>query len=163
MAKPGRTIIAIITTTDNQSDRAGRRLGPAPRSTVQTAAERITYDRVNAGFDVADVSALVGEGILTSEEVHKVVPPRTLGRRKSRRERLTVQESDGIARLVRVAAQAARVFEDPELRSAWLRSGNPALGGARPIDLAVTDIGARRVETVLNRIAWGDYSQGRAC
>ena len=95
---------------------------------------------------------------MTSEEVHKVVPPRTLGRRKSRRERLTVQESDGIARLVRVAAQAARVFEDPELRSAWLRSGNPALGGARPIDLAVTDIGARRVETVLNRIAWGDYS-----
>lgn len=157
MAESGRTIIAT-TITDNQADRVGRRRGPAPRSIVQTAAERITYDRVNTGLDVADVTALVGEGILTSEEVHKMVPPRTLARRKSRQERLTVQESDGIARLVRVAAQAARVFEDPELRSAWLRTGNPALGGERPIDLALTDIGARRVEAVLNRIAWGDYS-----
>jgi putative toxin-antitoxin system antitoxin component (TIGR02293 family) len=95
---------------------------------------------------------------MTSAEVHKVVPARTLARRKARREPLTVQESDGIARLVRVAAQAARVFDDPELRSAWLRTGNPALGGERPVDVAITDVGARRVETVLNRIAWGDYS-----
>ena len=154
----GRSAIAIIVPADNKPKRGERRSDPAPRSTVQTAAERITYDRVSAGLDVAEVAALIGEGVLTSEEVHKVVPPRTLARRKSRRERLSVQESDGIARLVRVAAQAARVFDDPELRSAWLRSNNPALGGARPIDLAVTDIGARRVETVLTRIAWGDYS-----
>ena len=131
---------------------------PAPPHTVHEAAQRITYDRVRSGLGVADVAALIGDGILTAEMVHKVVPPRTLARRKARREPLTVQESDGIARLVRVAAQAARVFDDPELRSAWLRTGNPALAGERPIDLALTDIGARRVETVLNRIAWGDYS-----
>jgi putative toxin-antitoxin system antitoxin component (TIGR02293 family) len=125
---------------------------------VQEAAQRITYDRVRTGLDVADVAALISEGIMTSAEVHKVVPARTLARRKARREPLTVQESDGIARLVRVAAQAARVFDDPELRSAWLRTGNPALGGERPVDVAITDVGARRVETVLNRIAWGDYS-----
>ena len=59
---------------------------------------------------------------------------------------------------MRVAAHAARVFEDPELCGAWLRTGNPALGGERPIAMAATDAGARRVETVLNRIAWGDYS-----
>jgi putative toxin-antitoxin system antitoxin component (TIGR02293 family) len=113
---------------------------------------------VRAGLDLADVTALASAGVLTTEELHKAVPPRTLAQRKSRREPLTVEESDRIARLVRVAAEAARVFDDPELRDAWLRTGNPALGGARPIDLAATDIGARRVETVLNRIAWGDYS-----
>lgn len=106
---------------------------------------------MRAGLDVADA-----EGVLTSEEVHKVVPPRA--RRKSREERLTVQESDGIARPVRVAAHAARVFDDPDLRSAWLRSGNPAPGGERPIDLATTDIGARRVERVFHRVAWADHS-----
>jgi putative toxin-antitoxin system antitoxin component (TIGR02293 family) len=131
---------------------------PAPAQTVRKAAQRMTYDRVRAGLEVTDVSALISAGILTTEEIHKMVPPRTLARRKTRREPLTVQESDGIARIVRVVARAAGVFEDPEVRSAWLRTGNPALGGARPIDLAVTDIGARRVETVLNRIAWGDYS-----
>ena len=107
---------------------------------------------------MADVAALISEGILATEEVNRAIPPRTLARRKSRGEPLTIEESDRIARLVRVVAYAARVFDDPELRSAWLRSGNPALGGERPIDLAVTDIGARRVETGLNRIAWGDYS-----
>jgi len=137
----------------------GERSGdPAAGRTVQETAQRITYDRVRTGLDPADVAALISQGILTTAEIHKVVPARTLARRKARRESLTVKESDGIARLVRVAAQAARVFEDPELRSAWLRTGNPALGGERPIDLAVTDVGARRVETVLNRIAWGDYS-----
>ena len=104
------------------------------------------------------MEALLRNGILRTEEVRKVVPPRTLARRKSRQMRLSVEESDRIARLVRIAAHVARVFDDPELLSAWLRTGNPALGGERPIDLAITDIGARRVETVLNRIEWGDYS-----
>jgi putative toxin-antitoxin system antitoxin component (TIGR02293 family) len=113
---------------------------------------------VRAGLRISDVAALVSDGILTPEEIQKVVPPRTLARRKSRGEPLTVEESDRIGRLVRVAAHAARVFDDPELRSAWLRTGNPALDGERPMDLAATDVGARRVETVLNRIAWGDYS-----
>jgi putative toxin-antitoxin system antitoxin component (TIGR02293 family) len=131
---------------------------PAAAPAVHDAARRITYDRVRAGLDVAEVAALVSEGILTTDEIHKVLPPRTLARRKSVGEPLTVEESDRVARLVRVVARAARVFDDPELRSAWLRTGNPALGGERPIDLAVTDMGARRVETVLDRIAWGDYS-----
>jgi putative toxin-antitoxin system antitoxin component (TIGR02293 family) len=131
---------------------------PAPAPAVQDAARRITFDRVRAGLDVADVAALISEGILTAEEIHKVIPPRTLARRKSAGDPLTVEESDRVARLVRIVARAARVFEDPELRSAWLRTGNPALGGERPIDLAITDVGARRVETVLDRIAWGDYS-----
>jgi putative toxin-antitoxin system antitoxin component (TIGR02293 family) len=131
---------------------------PASTPAVQEAARRITFDRVRAGLNVADVVVLISEGILTTEEIHKVIPPRTLARRKSVGEPLTVEESDRVARLVRVVARAARVFEDPELRGAWLRTGNPALGGERPIDLAITDMGARRVETVLDRIAWGDYS-----
>jgi putative toxin-antitoxin system antitoxin component (TIGR02293 family) len=151
----GRSTIATIL-----RPRPGRGggFGPAPARDVQKAAQRMSLDRVRAGLDVAEVEGLIGEGILTTADVHKVVPPRTLARRRSRRAPLSVEESDRIARLVRVAAHAARVFDDPELRSAWLRTGNPALGGERPIDLAVTDIGARHVETVLNRIAWGDYS-----
>ena len=142
-----------------QQARARRRQArPGTRRAGRAAAKDITYDRVRAGLDVADVTTLIAEGVLTSEEVHKVVPPRALARQKSREERLTVQESDGIARPVRVAAHAARVFDDPDLRSAWLRSGNPAPGRERPIDLATIDIGARRVERVFHRVAWGDYS-----
>ena len=62
------------------------------------------------------------------------------------------------ARLAAVTDDAGRVFDEPALRDAWLRSPNPALGGEVPIEMARTDAGARKVETILNRIAWGDYS-----
>jgi putative toxin-antitoxin system antitoxin component (TIGR02293 family) len=156
----GSVAIATTTTRATRFPRPNRRAATSPATTgsVRDAAQRITVDRVRAGLEVAEVEALLRNGILRTEEVRKVVPPRTLARRKSRQMRLSVEESDRIARLVRIAAHVARVFDDPELLSAWLRTGNPALGGERPIDLAITDIGARRVETVLNRIEWGDYS-----
>jgi|GEM_PF-2026890 len=57
----------------------------------------------------------------------------------------------------RVAQAVARVFPDPELQLEWLRWPNPSLGGEKPIRLARTEAGARAVEIVLNRIAWGDF------
>ena len=40
----------------------------------------------------------------------------------------------------------------------WLRTPNRALGGARPLDQLDTDPGARAVEDILGRIAYGVYS-----
>jgi putative toxin-antitoxin system antitoxin component (TIGR02293 family) len=157
------TTIAPAMRAKRPSDRAGRRARngagrPAATAVVRDAERLTAYDRVKSGRTVAEVEGLVAEGVLATGDVHGVIPPRTLARRKAQGRPLTVEESDRIARLVRVAAHAARVFDDPELRRAWLRTGNPALGGERPIAMAATDAGARRVETVLNRIAWGDYS-----
>jgi putative toxin-antitoxin system antitoxin component (TIGR02293 family) len=40
----------------------------------------------------------------------------------------------------------------------WLRTPNRALAGERPLDQLDTDLGAREVEDVLGRIAYGVYS-----
>jgi putative toxin-antitoxin system antitoxin component (TIGR02293 family) len=40
----------------------------------------------------------------------------------------------------------------------WLLTPNRALGGERPLDRLDTDIGAREVEDILGRIAYGVYS-----
>ena len=56
-------------------------------------------------------------------------------------------------------AYAANVFDSEDGAEIWLHEQNPALGAEAPIDLLVTDDGARRVEIVLRRIDYGDYSK----
>ncbi len=86
------------------------------------------------------------------------IPLRTLTRRLSQRSRLTAAESDRTVRLARVYANAVEMIGDEEKAVEWLRTPNRALGGKRPLDQLDTDVGAREVEDILGRIAYGVYS-----
>ncbi|HXZ78663.1 MAG TPA: antitoxin Xre/MbcA/ParS toxin-binding domain-containing protein [Terriglobales bacterium] len=86
------------------------------------------------------------------------IPQRTLTRRLSQHSRLTAAESDRTVRLARVFASAVEMIGDEEKAVEWLRTPNRALGGDRPLDQLDTDLGARAVEDVLGRIAYGVYS-----
>ena len=86
------------------------------------------------------------------------IPQRTLTRRLSHASRLTPAESDRTVRMARVYATSVEMIGDEEKAIAWLGTPNRALGGDRPLDLLDTDLGARMVEDVLGRIAFGVYS-----
>ena len=86
------------------------------------------------------------------------IPERTLTRRLSHASRLTPAESDRTVRMARVYAHAVEMIGDQENAIAWLATPNRALGGDRPLDLLDTDLGSRRVEDILGRIAYGVYS-----
>ena len=86
------------------------------------------------------------------------IPQRTLTRRLSQHSRLTAAESDRTVRLARVYAKAVEMIGSEENAVEWLRTANRALGGERPLDQLDTDLGARAVEDVLGRIAYGVYS-----
>jgi putative toxin-antitoxin system antitoxin component (TIGR02293 family) len=86
------------------------------------------------------------------------IPRRTLTRRLSQRSRLTAAESDRTVRLARVYASAVEMIGEEEKAAAWLQVPNRALGGKRPLDQLDTDVGAREVEDILGRIAYGVYS-----
>ena len=86
------------------------------------------------------------------------IPQRTMTRRLGHGSRLTAAESDRTVRLARVFAVAVEMIGDEEKAVEWLRAPNRALGGERPIDQLDTDVGARAVEDVLGRIAYGVYS-----
>jgi putative toxin-antitoxin system antitoxin component (TIGR02293 family) len=60
--------------------------------------------------------------------------------------------------MARVYANAVEMIGDREKATAWLGTPNRALGGDRPLDLLDTDLGARMVEDILGRIAYGIYS-----
>jgi putative toxin-antitoxin system antitoxin component (TIGR02293 family) len=60
--------------------------------------------------------------------------------------------------MARVYATAVEMIGDEEKAIEWLRTPNRALGGEKPLDHLDTDVGARRVEDILGRIAYGVYS-----
>jgi putative toxin-antitoxin system antitoxin component (TIGR02293 family) len=95
---------------------------------------------------------------LSREEIHTIIiPARTLQHRRSRRERLTVEESDRVIRALRVISAAEGVYESRERALAWLRRPNPRLSNRQPISLLKTDTGARIVEELLGQIDEGYF------
>ena len=61
-------------------------------------------------------------------------------------------------RMARVCANAVEMIGDQDKAIEWLGTPNRALGGGRPLDQLDTDTGARMVEDILGRIAYGVYS-----
>lgn len=114
---------------------------------------------IHGGLPTRAVDAVMDSGLLDPAELYKlVIPRRTLAHRKEKRQRLTPEQSDRLARVVRVAARAEEALGDPDKASRWLRKHNRSLGGNRPLDLLESDIGARMVERVLTRIEHGVFS-----
>jgi len=115
---------------------------------------------IRKGLPAGSVPALadkldVGSTVLSQK---LGIPQRTLTRRLSHKSRLTATESDRTVRLARVYAHAVEMIGDEKKAVAWLHTPNRALGGKTPLDQLDTDLGARSVEDILGRIAYGVYS-----
>jgi putative toxin-antitoxin system antitoxin component (TIGR02293 family) len=124
----------------------------------QTTYEAI-IDKARAGLPFATLEAIATRFEIAQDVLVRILhlPARTLARRKKSR-RLSADESDRLLRLARVVARAEEVLGSSERAGAWLRGPVRALGGARPLDLLDTDLGAQQVEQVLGRIEHGVYS-----
>ena len=104
------------------------------------------------------LSALRGlsQAGLSEQEIERfVIPQRTRRHRADKKQPLTVDESDRAVRLMRVQALAEQTFGDRDKVNRWLRRSLTELGGETPLVVAQTEAGARVIETVLGKIAWG--------
>lgn len=100
----------------------------------------------NVGLSQAQVSGLVQ------------IAGRTLSRRRAEG-RFRPDESDRLLRAGRVLGRALELFQgDTVAARKWFLSPQPSLGGAVPLKLAETEVGAREVEAVLGRIEHGVFS-----
>lgn len=116
--------------------------------------------RVKEGFSYRALERLRDNVGLSREAVADLVQirPRTLDRRKERG-KLEPDESDRLLRVSRVFGQAIGLFEgNVEAAKGWLSSPQRALGGAAPLDMAKTEIGAREVEDLIGRLEHGVFS-----
>lgn len=84
-----------------------------------------------------------------------VIPQRTRRHRADKKQPLTVDESDRAVRLLRVQSLAEETFGDKEKANRWLRRPLTELGLETPLVVAQTEAGARVIEVILGKIAWG--------
>jgi len=115
---------------------------------------------IRKGLPASSITALaqklqIGNSVLSRK---LGIPQRTLTRRLSEASLLTPAESDRTVRMARVFANAVEMIGDEGRAILWLTTPNRALGGERPLDQLDTDVGARLVEDILGRIAYGVYS-----
>lgn len=124
-------------------------LGRSVRS--QTELALAIRDRL----PLATLQGLSRAGMSEQEIERFVIPHRTRRHRASKHQPLTVDESDRAVRLLRIQTIAEEAFGDKAKANSWLRRPLAALSGEAPLDLAETETGARVIETLLAKIAWG--------
>ncbi|WP_263416022.1 type II RES/Xre toxin-antitoxin system antitoxin [Terriglobus albidus] len=96
-------------------------------------------------------------GLERAEIDEVVIPSRTLQHRKAKREKLTLEESDRVLRVIRVLSAAEATYGSRERALAWLRRPHTRLDGRAPLSLLKTDTGSRIVEEMLVQIDEGFF------
>jgi putative toxin-antitoxin system antitoxin component (TIGR02293 family) len=105
----------------------------------------------------AVIKRLISLGLERGEIDAVIIPQRTLQHRRSRREKLTLDESDRVLRAIRVLSLAEAIYGSRERALAWLRKPNPRLDDRVPLSLLKTDTGSRMVEELLVQIDEGMF------
>jgi len=133
---------------------------------------RVLGGRVVLGKSVAsieDLEEMVTEGLpkvalrtavrrvfLAAREanryLYRIVPEATYKRRAGR---LRASESERTERLARVIAAAESAWDDQEDAREWLTKPHPELGERTPMECALTELGARQVESLIDRLQYG--------
>ena len=103
------------------------------------------------------INKLLALGLTRQEIDALIIPQRTLQHRRSKREKLTVEESDRVLRVVRLLSQTEAVYGSHERALDWLRRPITRLKNRAPLDLMRTDTGTRIVEELLVQIDEGMF------
>ncbi len=110
---------------------------------------------VRARLPFAALRHLVDSGRLSVREVKTHIVPSSTYARRAKSRLLSVSESEKAERLARVFATAEEVFANADKAHRWMRAPNLELDGKTPLDAAATELGARQIESILWRIAYG--------
>jgi putative toxin-antitoxin system antitoxin component (TIGR02293 family) len=123
------------------------------------SSDRELREAIREGFPPAVLEELMRASGLTLKELASALDlsVRSLQRRR-RGGRLARFESDRLYRLARLVAIANQYLGDHERATRWLKHPNRALGGIAPVSAIDTELGARQVESILGRIAYGGIS-----
>lgn len=121
-----------VQSLDELSDAVAQGL---PKKVLRDTVKRITDDR-----EVA--KRISGQ----------LIPPATF---KRRRTILNPNESERVERLARVFATAFDIWDEENDTRLFLFTPHPMLNQKRPIDAAMTELGARQVEEILWSLQYG--------
>lgn len=132
-------------------------LGLAPRPSAQLISD-LRAGLPSASFSRFGSALGVSEGAL-SQLIS--LSTRTLHRRKNSagEGRLDFRSSEALVRLARVFSAAIALFEGDAAKARdWMKTPRAALSNMTPLDMASTEVGAREVEALIDRLEEGVFS-----
>ncbi|SAL86820.1 antitoxin [Caballeronia choica] len=125
-------------------------LRPVPHSVAELD------EQVRVGLPKSALKEGVEHATRSAEErralLSRIVPEATF---KRRRDRLSPDESEKTERLARIVATAQYVWDSEDDAREFLNAPHPMLEGRSPLDVALTELGARRVEELLWTLFYG--------
>lgn len=134
-------------------------LAESPTSSHLLATLRLNLETVEAGVPVETMTHFVSASGVELKDIYNIViPARTLKHRRSRKQSLSPDESDKLARLVRVFDQAVSVFGEIEQARRWLNKPKRRFDARTPLQMLRTDFGGRMVEEMLGQIDEGMFA-----
>jgi putative toxin-antitoxin system antitoxin component (TIGR02293 family) len=136
-------------------DRVFRKLGGHQALGAEVASEADLARIVDRGIRLVVLSHIQRAGFSKQEIERFIIPARTWRHRKTKREPLSVEESDRVVRLTRIQALTEDVFGDVDKANRWLREPLGILDGKSPLEVARTEAGARLIEQLLAKLDWG--------
>jgi putative toxin-antitoxin system antitoxin component (TIGR02293 family) len=110
---------------------------------------------VEQRLPVSSVASLSAHGMTEAEVYQFIVPRRTLVHRKTRKQSLTHDESDRAVRMARIASLAEEVFGEDAKAARWLRKPKARFAQRTPMEMLMTEAGARLVEEMLLQLDYG--------
>ena len=120
---------------------------------------RVDLDAVEAGVSLSTLTHFVAASGMQLRDIYEVViPARTLKHRKARKEHLTADESDKLARLIRVFDHAVSVLGEREKALYWMNEPKRRFEGRTPLQMLRTEMGGRLVEEMLGQIEYGMFA-----
>ena len=123
------------------------------------ASLHVDLESVESGVPVEMMTSFVAaSGVELKELYDIVIPARTLKHRRSRRQALSPDESDKLARLIRVFDQAVAVFGEKEKARLWLQRPKKRFDERTPLQMLRTEFGGRMVEEMLGQIDEGMFA-----
>lgn len=126
---------------------ARSRIAEGRRSQTQRTARaeswlqhQFSHDAIISGAEAGLVKRAIEAKLLRLDEVHRLIPASTFARKVREGRKLSHEEADQGARLLRIKGYAAEVFEDARLAESWLSEANPP----ERRDLRARDLGSFR-------------------
>ncbi len=124
----------------------GRRLG-----SVSALNEAVSQGLPKAALRQTAVRVYEGKAE-QRQLMNRIVPEATF---KRRRDRLSAAESERTERIARVMANAEYVWGSREDARLFVTTPHPALRGKTPLEVSMTELGARQAEEILDKIFHG--------
>ncbi len=128
-----------------------------PRGGASSIRLRLA-DAVSKGLSVAALDRVRSKLQMTEAEIALLlgISKRTISRLQHRPQRpLDLVLSDRLCRMAVAYTMAREVLEGDVPARTWLRESQPGLGNRTPLELLITEAGAREVEDLLGRIEFG--------